>query len=639
HVASDSLIALAYLLIPWSILNFVRKRHDIPFGWIAWLFGAFIVACGLTHVMDVWTLWDPVYWYSGVMKAFTAAVSLGTAWALYRLMPQAIALPSAAQLRTINASLEREIASRRRAELALTQAKSDLERLLGTTTAHAQQTSAVLDRFFEAAPLGLAVLDDSLRFVRINAALPQATGRPFADYVGTRFDQLPHMPERAIEAIREVAATRTARTELDIEGKASDHSTRFWRASFFPIELPNGNCLFGCSIQDISYQRQVERQREEALKSAEHASQAKDQFLAKVSHELRSPLQIAMSSAEVLKRLPELSAHARKFVDRLGHAISTQARMINDLLDLSRILSGKLHIEKETVDPTLPLLRIIDHWVAAAQARRISIDTRSLHEGQALVRADPTRLEQVYGNLLENAIKFSNEGGRVEVGTYTGPSHWTFFIRDAGCGMSKDDVQRVFEAFAQGSAQPSSGKGLGLGLAIARSLVDAFGGRVWAESAGLGQGATFFVELPLIAQSGTPPSQPGELETAPPLDRLRILYVEDQIEVAVAMQEGLTRYGAKVEVATGYAQAVDKLTTMDLDVLITDLHLGKGSSGQDVAQALRLMPRHSAVHVIAVSAFGAKEDLESTRAAGFTEHLVKPVDAAAVARAVRRAIG
>ncbi|MEO5670295.1 MAG: ATP-binding protein [Ramlibacter sp.] len=139
HVVGDSLIALSYLLIPWALLNFARLRKDIPFGWITWLFGAFILACGATHAVEVWTLWNPVYWYAGVLKAFTAAVSLGTAWVLYIITPKLLAIPSMGTLRAANVKLQEEVEARREAERALSQAKAKLEVLLAERSRQAEQ--------------------------------------------------------------------------------------------------------------------------------------------------------------------------------------------------------------------------------------------------------------------------------------------------------------------------------------------------------------------------------------------------------------------------------------------------------------------------------------------------------------------
>jgi CheY-like chemotaxis protein len=309
--------------------------------------------------------------------------------------------------------------------------------------------------------------------------------------------------------------------------------------------------------------------------------------------------------------------------------------MVSDLVDLSRILSGKFHMENEPVDPALPLLRIADHWTMTARGSGVALDCSGLRTGDGTVMADPGRLEQVYANLTDNAIRFSEPGGKVVLATTRLGASWRLSVQDFGVGMSVDEVGQVFEPFVQGDVQPRSGKGLGLGLAIVKSSVEAFGGRVWAESAGPGQGTTFFVELPLLC--GESVSAPVPLDPASPrLDGLRVLYVEDETDVALAMQEALRQLGAEVDVANSCDEAVHKLAVLQVDALVTDLNLGSGPDGVALAQALHRMPQHRGVPVIAVSAFGSREDLAQTRRHGFAGHLVKPIGAADVAEALHR---
>lgn len=631
HLLSGALVALAYLLIPLAILNFVRKRPDIPFGWVGWLFGAFIIACGITHAIEVWTLWYPVYWYAGVMKAFTAIVSLATAWTLYRLMPRALALPSAEQLHRLNRELEQEVATRRQVEAELRAAKAEVDALLNLTSSRARQHAAILQRFFDEAPLGLGVMDRDTRLLRVNGAMAGKTGTPADRFIGQSIDLVPGVSDESRRAARSVCENRQAVTGLEISRNDDSGRMRHFRCSFFPIDVvDSGEALTGFIVDDVTYEREVEVQLERALVTAEKASLAKDEFLAKVSHELRSPLQIAISSAEFLKRIPDLPAPAPKFVERVVHAVKTQARMINDLVDMSRGLSGKLHIDSETIDPALPLLGVLDHWVALAKAREVELDASGLSPGHALVNADPTRLEQIFANLVDNALRFSRPGGRVEIADSVCAGQWRLSVRDWGAGIAPENLQRLFEPFAQGGVQPEKGKGLGLGLAIVRSLAEAMKGRVWAESDGPGQGATFFVELPALGEHAAPASN-GE-EPEPRLDGYRLLYVEDEAEVAAAMQQALQRLGAQVEVATHYAQVAENLEGKALDAVVTDLDLGPGPSGFDVLRLLQRSPRHAHVPVVAVSAFANPTDRHSGVPVRFSAHLVKPVDARAVAR-------
>jgi PAS domain S-box-containing protein len=555
---------------------------------------------------------------------------------LYRLTPQILALPGADELREANRALQREVASRRQAEGELTRAKAELELRVGTSTRQAEHTATVLDRFFEEAPLGLAVLDANLRFIRVNPALTAATGRASSAYLGHSVEDAARFPKRAAEAFRQVARRGTPQSRVEVSRTDDQGRERHWVLSIFPIQL-GGATQIGSIVQDFTYQRQIEQQRMEALAAAQHASSAKDQFLAKVSHELRSPLQIALSSAEVLKRIPNLPPPAPKFIDRLAHAISMQARMISDLLDVSRILSGKLHIANEVVDPVLPFLRVLDHWIGVARLRQVTIDASGLQPGQTLVNADPARLEQIFANLLDNAIRFSSPEGKVEIGAdVLGGNRWRFFVRDHGAGLDPGEAEQIFRPFSQGQRQPAGGKGLGLGLAIVKSLVDAFGGRVWAESAGPGQGTAFCVELPVEVEATEPTSAFGAVEDAPRLDGLHILYVEDEPDVAYAMQEELERLGAEVSVATSYGAAMERIAGATIDVLVSDLNLGQGPGGIDVVRGLRAMPRHAAVPAVAVSAYGTEEDQRETFGAGFAGHLVKPVNSAVVAAAIRK---
>lgn len=643
HVAGDMLIALAYLLIPLSLLHFVRRRRDIPFGWLGLLFGGFIVSCGITHAMEVWTLWEPVYWYSGVMKALTAAVSLATAWVLIQLMPLALALPSAAQLRSANEALQREVDSRRQVEILLREAQAELERSVARSTAQAEQASTTLNRFFDMAPLGLAMFDEQLRLVRINEALARAQGMHAAGHEGRPLAEvLPDVGPAFVETVQSVVNSRQPRRDVEVGARDAAGQPRQWLLNCFPIELPGRPLRVGATVQDISYQRAIEGERVDALAAAEEANRLKDQFLARVSHELRSPLQVAMSSTEVLKRLGGLPETAQRVVQRLAHSVRQQARMVSDLLDVSRILSGKLHLELRLIDPAAPLLQALDHWQEVAQPRGVRIDVGSVRPGLGLVEVDPARLEQIYTNLLDNAIRFSDEGGSVELDIRVTPEGpWRLEVRDHGAGLASRELRSIFEPFVQGQGQPARGKGLGLGLSIVRHLAEAFGGRVWANSEGPGRGSQFFVELPLAGAQARARAQARAGEQAPGVPRLdgvRILYVEDEQDVGESMRDGLAAAGAQVEVAASHAQALEHLRQASFDVLVTDLNLGPGPSGVDLLQALRALPGTAGLPAVAVSAFGGEEHRRAAGRAGFAAHLVKPVEADAVAQAVLRVL-
>jgi signal transduction histidine kinase len=494
HLVSDGLIAFAYLLIPWAILNFVRKRGDVPFDWVAWMFGAFIVACGVTHAMQMWTLWYPVYWYAGVAKAFTAAVSLGTAWMLYRLTPLALALPSAGQLRAANAALEQEVQARRAAERELAAAKAEVEQLLRRVQQDARRTSAVLDHFFDEAPLGLALLDENLTLVRVNPALARSTGRPLGQYAHARLDELPNVPPDAVAAVRDVARLQLPRLDVEVSGAGA--AKRCWRCNFFSIGVGDGTRLVGATVQDVTEQRQLERQRTEAIASLQEAHRRKDEFIAALAHELRNPLAPVNTAAEFLVRsgLPEQPARMAGVIQR---QVRHMARLIDDLLDAARIARGKLEVRPQPCDLAEVAAEVVEDHRLTLEAAGTSL---VLHRGAPLpIQGDRVRLAQAVGNYLGNAAKFA-PGGTVRVDCYAdaATAEAVVSVADSGPGIEPELLPQLFTTFLQGRQDMARSQGgLGLGLAITRGIAQLHGGRVVARSEGRGRGATFEIRIPL----------------------------------------------------------------------------------------------------------------------------------------------
>ncbi len=536
HVLSDALIGLAYVSIPLTLWHFVRRRTDLPFNWMFLLFGLFIVSCGITHFMAIWTVWNPSYWLDGAIKAFTGAASVLTAVALLKIVPRALELPTVEQLRRAKEALEREVAMRRAAEDELRQAQAALERRVEERT----------------------------------HALQQAT--------------------TSLEAERAQAVAARA-------------------------------------------------QAEEARVLAEAANRQKDEFLARVSHELRTPLQSTLSWVQVLGRSYTGSEESQIALRRLSHNVQAQARMIDDLLDISRILSGKLHLELQEVHAVSPIARALDMQRPAADARRVQVSAR-LPDGDGLITTDPTRLEQVVANLLANAIAASDDGGRVEVDTTIEDGRLRIVVRDWGYGLSPDEASQIFQPFRQGRRGVAGRKGLGLGLAITRSIVGLLGGSIDAYSDGPGTGATFTVDLPAHARGGR--STPGAPELShvdlAALARIRVLYVEDDRDVADPAALMLSDLGVRVEVRYTFDSALAEVRRGEFDVLLSDLDLGGPRSGYDLVRALGESPGQR-VPAVALSAYGGSDHQRRTREAGFSMLLVKPVTAVEIADALLRATG
>jgi signal transduction histidine kinase len=393
-------------------------------------------------------------------------------------------------------------------------------------------------------------------------------------------------------------------------------------------------------IMDISELVQLERARLAAEREwsradgerrlARAADRAKDRLIAMVSHELRNPLSPALIASATLARWTGLPEPAREMAAIIKRNIELEARLIDDLLDVSRVTQGRLDLRLEPVDVHDVIRQSAESCGAAAQARNIAIDL-ALHAPRHHASADSTRLGQVFWNLMHNAIKFSRPGGRIHVETSTDREGvLNVAVRDEGVGMDPEALARLFQPF-EGQGERSSGGtglGLGLGLSIARGIVDAHGGRIRAASDGPGLGATLEVELATCEPSGEPagpqPSHAGALAGAgrTPAAASRVLIVEDHADTASMLASFLTQHGHVVRVAPTLADAL-RLIDQPWDAVISDIKLPDGS-GLDVARRINGRQRPSLM--VTLSGFGASADVAASREAGFDAHLVKPVD-------------
>jgi PAS domain S-box-containing protein len=378
----------------------------------------------------------------------------------------------------------------------------------------------------------------------------------------------------------------------------------------------------------IDHARLFEAERA-ARAEAETANRMKDQFLATLSHELRTPLTSMLGWLRMLRsgRLDDkMAARALETVERSTRA---QAQLINDLLDVSRIVSGKLTMEIAAVDA--------DEVVAAAlEAVRPLAETKSiaLAHGRAarpaIVNGDAGRLGQVVWNLLSNAIKFTSDGGRVSVDVSAAESELVITVADTGKGIASDLLPEIFERFRQAVSTRAYG-GLGLGLAIVRHLVELHGGRVAADSPGVGQGATFTVYLPLVDAAPPPPPRRDSSQEFPRLDGVRVLVVDDEPDARALMGTVLGQCGAEVATVPSAAAALEALRRGSYDVLVSDISMPE----EDGYQLMRkVRATNPGLPAAAVTAFARAEDKEAALAAGFQLHVAKPVEPATLARAV-----
>ena len=374
--------------------------------------------------------------------------------------------------------------------------------------------------------------------------------------------------------------------------------------------------------------------------AAEEANQLKDRFLAKVSHELRTPLQSTLTWVQVLKQSLHDPVQATQASERIMHNVRSQARLIDDLLDLSRILSGKLRLELQETDGATVIEKAAEVVRSATLARRVTIELQG--DGRPVVmQSDPIRLEQVVWNLINNAVQASPEGGRVEVGYEANGERLRIEVRDRGRGIAAADLPLIFEPFRQAPGSGNAHRGLGLGLAITRSIVHLFGGDLQAHSDGPGQGASFVVELPLAA--GVAPVEGAGAPDLSPEDRqrlrgLRVVYVEDEQDIAEGGRLLLSSLGVDVDPCLDFATAAERIPRGGFDVLLCDLNLGDGHDAHELLAILRASPAAAHLPAVVLSAYGGAEDKEATRRAGFRSHVVKPAEATAIAHALLDAL-
>ena len=378
---------------------------------------------------------------------------------------------------------------------------------------------------------------------------------------------------------------------------------------------------------------------QEARKQAEEANRLKDEFLATVSHELRTPLTAIVGWAHMMRGGLLNQADAGRALETIERNARSQTQLIEDLLDISRIITGKLRLDVRRVDLAQVIEAAIDAVRPAAAAKKIKLQT-ALYPEACLVLADPDRMQQVVWNLLSNAIKFTPQGGRVSVQVERDDSHAQIIVRDSGEGISSEFLPFVFERFRQadGSKTRAHG-GLGLGLAIVRHLIELHGGTVTADSRGPGQGATFSVKLPLIslrnAECGLRISE-SRVENKQSALRnrqsailrgLRVLIVEDQLDTQELFAMALKQYGAEVTAAASAADALDALRQTKFDILISDIQMPE-MDGYELIRRVRALEAEDVRNIpaIALTAYARAEDRMRSLLAGYQAHLPKPIE-------------
>jgi len=415
-------------------------------------------------------------------------------------------------------------------------------------------------------------------------------------------------------------------------------------------ELATANVKLSAEIEErvrIEQERVNLLKREQAARlEAEAANRLKDEFLATLSHELRTPLNAIMGWAHVLGQSSGDRATVQRAAEVIRQNAAAQAQLIEDILDVSRIVGGRLVLDARPVQMRAVIEDAIESLTPASSAKGIQIERR-LADG-VLVFGDRDRLQQIVWNLVSNALKFTPKGGRVEVELIDEDGDAAVRVSDTGIGIAADFLPFVFDRFRQADSSMSRRhSGLGLGMAIVRHLVELHGGTVSAESEGEGKGATFRLRLPkrtdapavaevIETRAGRPDDELGDLEH---LHGVHVLIVEDDADSRNVLALLLQKLGAMVEAVPSAREAVDRVTNRRPDVLVSDIGMPE-EDGYSLIRRVRQMPSdvERKLPAIALTAYARRQDAEAAMVAGFDCHLAKPVAPAELIRAIKKVV-
>ncbi len=481
--------------------------------------------------------------------------------------------------------------------------------------------------------------------------------RRWYEYTGTTPEQMAgwgwqsvHDPEILPEVMQkwQAAIQLGVNFEMEFPLRGADGRFRTFLTRVVPQRNAAGDIIqwFGTNT-DISDRAEFERRIQEgaealrvALANAEIASQAKDNFLAALSHELRTPLNPVLMTAVAMSEDETLSETVRDSFAMIARNVALEARLIDDLLDLTRITRGKLTLHSASCDLHSLIGLVVEIVRDEAREKQIEIDLR-LSAISNHLQGDSTRLQQVLWNLLRNAVKFTPRGGRISIVSRNVPSLdpkkgdlLCIEVADNGIGLDSPEMERIFEPFEQMLGHDHRFGGLGLGLAIARAIVDLHGGTISVESPGHGLGSTFIVQLPGAAIPPSPLSEKNVAKTASLVDdpTMRLLVVEDHEATRVVLARLLKRLGHEVTTAGTLAEARAGAAAGTFDAVISDLGLPDGT-GIELMEELRAL---YGLRGIALTGYGMDEDIRRSENAGFVAHLVKPVDMNELRRSLRQ---
>jgi PAS domain S-box-containing protein len=486
---------------------------------------------------------------------------------------------------------------------------------------------------FESAAAGIAVWDGHGGLVDCNRPYEHLTGCTMEELRALAWRDLIHPDDRPANEhlLEELRCGRLAHCRLEHRLVRKDGTEVWVENAFSAVPVADGQTGHLAVVTDVTAKRRAAEELQRSMQAAHEASQAKDQLLAVLSHELRTPLTPVLTLAQMLEEDPDLDARHQQIVQTIRRNVELEARLIDDLLDLTRITRNKLELQIALVDVHERVEHVLEMCAEEIQLKQLVVEKR-LQATRRHVLADPTRLQQILWNLVKNAVKFTPVRGRIWLRTEDAAAERLLVeVGDDGVGIAPGLLPRLFDAFEQGGRDVTRQfGGLGLGLAISKALVELHGGTIIGASEGVGRGATFTVALPAATAAAARPTV-----VEPPLSRevpCRILLVEDHGDTRRALAALLVKMGCDVRVADSLAEARRQVEGFHPKLLISDIGLPDGS-GMELMRELQIS---HGVCGIALSGYGMEEDRRSSAAAGFAIHLVKPVPVRRLRQAVEQ---
>lgn len=491
---------------------------------------------------------------------------------------------------------------------------------------------------FEAAPMGLFVCDSNGVIQTYNQHAANLWGREprpgvdrYADLIPLRNSDGAPVPEEDIR-LNQVLATGRPRNCSDMSIERPDGSLLPVMGSISPLKNANGEVTGAiASFVDVTEHKRIEEELREA-------DRHKDEFIAMLAHELRNPLAPMRNALELVRPLvdalpqtpcaPAANDTVRRAMDMLDRQVNQMVRLVDDLLDVNRMSTGRIELRRERIDLGAFVQSAVQglRWVCEGKGQSLTVTSPST---PVFVNADPARLSQVIGNLVHNASKFTDPGGRIEVGVRTEGEDVIARVTDSGVGIAPEDLERVFEMFAQvDSSRRRSAGGLGIGLPLARDLAVLHGGTVTARSQGVGQGSEFVLRLPRFddANVETDARQPQTDSTtaSESVGSKRVLVVDDNEDAAESLALLLETKGYETRAAFDGLQGLQSVAEFDPDVVVLDIGMPR-LDGLEVARRLRAQYPDRGLRIVALTGWGLPDDRERSAQAGFDAHMVKPV--------------